>query len=76
MIKLSIKRYNNNNCKTILNNAVSMSASDKQEFCMRSLTGYTWTQEVEEFPIFRVHDGSLDEFNYRMAAVLEFRVTP
>lgn len=41
--------------------------------------GKTWdprSQEVEEFSVFGVHDGPLDELHHRMTAVFELRVTP
>lgn len=40
---------------------------------------FTWhsgAQEVEEFAVLGVHDGSLDELHHRVAAVLKLRVTP
>lgn len=44
------------------------------------MTGiFTWDsgpQEVEEFAVLGVHDGSLDEFHHRVAAVLKLGVTP
>ena len=40
---------------------------------------FTWdsgAQEVEEFSVLGVHDGSLDKLHNRVAAVLKLRVTP
>lgn len=40
---------------------------------------FTWdsgAQEVEEFAVLGVHDGSLDELHHRVAAVLKLGVTP
>ncbi len=40
---------------------------------------FTWdsgAEEVEEFAVLGVHDGSLDELHHRMAAVLKLRMTP
>lgn len=40
---------------------------------------FTWhsgAQEVEEFAVLGVHDGSLDELHHRVAAVLKLRVAP
>lgn len=53
-----------------------MSMSDEQDICKNNLTRYSWAQKVQEFAIFWVHDGSLDKFNYRVAAVLKFWVAP
>lgn len=36
----------------------------------------SWAEEVEEFAVLGVHDGSLDELHHRVAAVLKLRVTP
>lgn len=43
------------------------------------MTHLTWdsgAQEVEEFAVLGVHDGSLNELHHRVATVLKLGVTP
>lgn len=59
-----------------LNDTSHPSVMGRAQVCDPDFTWDSGAEEVEEFSVLGVHDGSLDELHHRVATVLKLGVTP